>query len=81
MSLYALGVVLGAPTIAGLVARFPRHRVMIGLAIALTLGNGLAVVLPTFETVGLGRPTDVQLAPFYRLAHERYNFYWKVLEA
>ncbi len=55
VSLYALGVVLGAPTIAGLVARFPRHRVMIGLAIALTLGNGLAVVLPTFETVGLAR--------------------------
>ncbi|MFJ4164823.1 MFS transporter [Microbacterium sp. NPDC089698] len=55
VSLYALGVVLGAPTIAGLVARFPRHRVMIGLAIALTLGNGLAVVLPTFETVGIAR--------------------------
>ncbi|MGN7859900.1 MFS transporter [Microbacterium sp. 22303] len=55
VSLYALGVVLGAPTIAGLVARFPRHKVMIGLAIALTLGNGLAVVLPTFETVGLAR--------------------------
>ncbi|VXB09996.1 MFS transporter [Microbacterium sp. 8M] len=55
VSLYALGVVLGAPTIAGLVARFPRHRVMLGLAIALTLGNGLAVVLPTFETVGLAR--------------------------
>ena len=52
---YALGVVVGAPTIAGLVARFPRHRVMLGLAIALTLGNGLAVVLPTFETVGLAR--------------------------
>ncbi len=55
VSLYALGVVLGAPTIAGLVARFPRHRVMVGLAIALTLGNGLAMVLPTFETVGLAR--------------------------
>ncbi|MDQ4212302.1 MFS transporter [Microbacterium capsulatum] len=55
VSLYALGVVVGAPTIAGLVARFPRHRVMIGLAIALMLGNGLAVVLPTFETVGLAR--------------------------
>jgi len=55
VSLYALGVVVGAPTIAGLVARFPRHKVMIGLAIALTLGNGLAVVLPTFETVGLAR--------------------------
>lgn len=55
ISLYALGVVVGAPTIAGLVARYPRHRVMVGLAIALTLGNGLAVVMPTFETVGIGR--------------------------
>jgi uncharacterized protein len=35
----------------------------------------------TFETVGLGRPTDVQLAPFSRLAHERYNLYWKVDES
>jgi DUF1680 family protein len=33
----------------------------------------------TFETVGLGRPRDVQLAPYFRLAHERYNLYWKVL--
>jgi hypothetical protein len=32
----------------------------------------------TFETVGLGHPRDVRLAPFFRLAHERYNLYWKV---
>ncbi|GEK85017.1 MFS transporter [Microbacterium aerolatum] len=55
VSLYALGVVIGAPTIAGLVARFPRHRVMIGLAIALTVFNALTVVLPTFELVGASR--------------------------
>ncbi|HEY9225200.1 MAG TPA: DUF4986 domain-containing protein, partial [Gemmatimonadaceae bacterium] len=35
----------------------------------------------TFETVGLGRPRDVQLAPFFRLTHERYNLYWKVQPA
>jgi Domain of unknown function len=34
-----------------------------------------------FETVGLGHPADVQFAPFYQLAHERYNLYWKVVEA
>ncbi len=55
VSLYALGVVIGAPTIAGFVARFPRHRVMIGLAIALTIGNGLTVLLPGFGLVGLSR--------------------------
>ncbi|WP_433586512.1 MFS transporter [Microbacterium hydrocarbonoxydans] len=55
ISLYALGVVVGAPTIAGFVARFPRHRVMIGLALALTVFNALTVVLLTFELVGASR--------------------------
>ncbi len=55
ISLYALGVVIGAPTIAGFVARYPRHKVMIGLAIALTVFNALAVVMPTFELVGAAR--------------------------
>ncbi|MFS0852447.1 MFS transporter [Microbacterium sp. 179-I 3D4 NHS] len=55
ISLYALGVVIGAPTIAGFVARFPRHRVMIVLALALTVFNALTVVLPTFELVGVSR--------------------------
>jgi DUF1680 family protein len=31
-----------------------------------------------FETVGLGRPRDERLAPFFRLAHERSNLYWSV---
>jgi DUF1680 family protein len=34
-----------------------------------------------FRTTGLGRPRDVELAPFYRLAHERYNLYWKIIPA
>ncbi|WP_344783182.1 MFS transporter [Microbacterium kribbense] len=55
ISLYALGVVVGAPTIAGFVARFPRHRVMIGLAVALTVGNALTVLAPTFELVAASR--------------------------
>ncbi|MGC5169338.1 MFS transporter [Microbacterium sp. DT81.1] len=55
ITLYALGVVVGAPTIAGSVARFPRHRVMICLALALTLFNALTFVLPTFELVAASR--------------------------
>jgi len=55
ISLYALGVVIGAPTIAGFVARYPRHRVMLVLALALTVCNALTVVLPTFELVGVSR--------------------------
>ncbi|MFD5215823.1 MFS transporter [Microbacterium sp. NPDC058345] len=55
ISMYALGVVIGAPTIAGAVARFPRHRVMIGLAIALMLCNALAVILPSFGLIAVAR--------------------------
>ena len=50
-------------------------------ATAVTLVRRIAPVRGeplTFETVGIGRPRDVKLAPFYRLAHERYNLYWKV---
>ena len=55
ISLYALGVVVGAPTIAGSVARFPRHRVMVCLALALTLFTTLTVIAPTFEVVAASR--------------------------
>jgi len=55
ISLYALGVVVGAPTIAAVVARFPRNRVMIGLLLALLVANGLAVIAPTFETMAIAR--------------------------
>lgn len=55
ISLYALGVVVGAPTIAGSVARFPRHRVMVCLALALTVFNALTVIAPTFELVAVSR--------------------------
>jgi DHA1 family inner membrane transport protein len=55
ISLYALGVVIGAPTIAGSVARFPRHRVMIALALALAVFNALTVLAPSFELVAVSR--------------------------
>jgi DUF1680 family protein len=32
----------------------------------------------TFRTGAASRPARVELAPYYRLAHERYNLYWKV---
>lgn len=55
VALYALGVVVGAPLIAGSVARFPRHRVMVALALALTVFNALTIVLPTFELIAASR--------------------------
>ncbi|GAA1742131.1 MFS transporter [Microbacterium paludicola] len=55
ISLYALGVVIGAPLIAGYAARFPRHLVLIVLASLLLVGNLLTVLAPTFETVAIAR--------------------------
>ena len=55
ISLYALGVVVGAPTISGFLARYPRHRVMIGLAAALAVFNAAILIAPTFEWVALTR--------------------------
>lgn len=55
ISLYALGVVVGAPTIAGSVARFPRHRVMVCLALALTVFTAFTVVAPSFGLVAASR--------------------------
>ncbi|MET0736086.1 MAG: MFS transporter [Microbacterium sp.] len=55
ITLYALGVVVGAPLIAGAVAKYPRHRVMIGLALALTVFNALTFLAPTVELVAASR--------------------------
>lgn len=46
ISFYALGVVLGAPLITGLAARLPRKGLLIGLMIAVAVGNGLSAVAP-----------------------------------
>ncbi len=55
ITLYAMGVVVGAPLIAGSVAKYPRHRVMIVLALALMTFNALTFLLPTFELVAASR--------------------------
>ena len=33
----------------------------------------------TFRTKGIGRPRDVTLSPYYRLHHQRFTVYWKLL--
>jgi DHA1 family inner membrane transport protein len=52
---YALGVVVGAPTIAVFAARLPRRRILLGLAIAFTLGTAASALAPTFALVVLFR--------------------------
>jgi DHA1 family inner membrane transport protein len=55
ISAYALGVVVGAPTIAALAARFPRKRLLLGLLAALSLATVASAVLPSFGLVLLAR--------------------------
>lgn len=52
---YALGVVLGAPTLAALGARLDRRRLLLALMVAFTVGNVLAAFAPTAETLVAAR--------------------------
>ncbi len=51
ISAYALGVVVGAPTIAAAAARWPRKQLLLVLLTAFTLGTIASALLPTFELV------------------------------
>ena len=31
----------------------------------------------TFKTDGVGHPDDVMLVPYYEMAHQHYNMYWR----
>lgn len=55
ISAYAAGVVVGAPTIAALAARFPRRALLVALAIAFTVGTVASALAPTFELVVVAR--------------------------
>ncbi len=55
VSAYALGVVVGAPTIAALAARFPRKQVLLVCMGVFTLGTVASAVLPTFGLVLVAR--------------------------
>jgi DHA1 family inner membrane transport protein len=51
VSAYAAGVVVGAPTIAALAARFPRKTLLLWLLVAFTVLTVASAVLPTFGLV------------------------------
>src|SRR4051794_12089263 len=55
ISVYALGVVVGAPVIAALGARLPRRRLLVGLMAAFLVGNLLTVVAPGYRTMMVAR--------------------------
>jgi DHA1 family inner membrane transport protein len=55
ISAYALGVVVGAPTIAAVAARWPRKKLLLWLLVAFTLGTVASALAPTFQLVLLAR--------------------------
>ncbi|WP_067500845.1 MFS transporter [Actinoplanes sp. TFC3] len=52
---YALGVVVGAPTIAALTARVPRKKLVLGLLVLFVVGTIGSAVAPTFGLVLVAR--------------------------
>ena len=52
---YALGVVVGAPTIAALASRFPRKQLLLWLLAAFTVATVASALMPTFELVLVSR--------------------------
>ncbi|MDY7526754.1 MULTISPECIES: MFS transporter [Cryobacterium] len=55
ISAYALGVVVGAPTIAAAAARWPRKQLLLALLAAFTLATIASALLPTFGLVLVAR--------------------------
>jgi len=55
ISVYALGVVVGAPIIAALSARLPRRALLVGLMGAFLIGNVLTAVAPGYRTLLVAR--------------------------
>jgi DHA1 family inner membrane transport protein len=51
VSAYAVGVVVGAPVLAGLGARFPRRTLLVALMVAYALGNLLSALAPSYATL------------------------------
>lgn len=55
ISAYALGVVVGAPTIAALAARFPRKQLLLACVAVFALGTVASATLPAFGMVLVAR--------------------------
>ena len=55
ISVYALGVVVGAPLIAVLGARLPRRELLVGLMVVFLVGNALTALSSTFVSLTLAR--------------------------
>ncbi|QKJ85949.1 MFS transporter [Paramixta manurensis] len=55
VSIYALGVAIGAPVLTALTSKMPRKRLLVGLMALFTVGNLVAWQSPNYETLVIAR--------------------------
>jgi len=55
ISIYALGVAIGAPVLTALTGKLARKKLLIGLMVLFTIGNLLAWLSPNYETLVVAR--------------------------
>lgn len=55
VSLYAIGVAIGAPILTALTGKIPRKQLLVSIMLLFVIGNGLASVAPGFITLILAR--------------------------
>ncbi|EJL75909.1 MULTISPECIES: MFS transporter [Chryseobacterium] len=55
VSLYAIGVAIGAPVLTALTGKIPRKILLISIMLLFVIGNGLASIAPGFITLILAR--------------------------
>ena len=55
VTIYALGVAIGAPVLTALTSRIPRKLLLVGLMVLFTLGNLLAWQSPSYESLIVAR--------------------------
>ncbi|MCX2452331.1 MFS transporter [Pedobacter sp. PLR] len=55
VSLYAIGVAIGAPILTALTSSVPRKKLLILLMVLFIIGNGLATIAPGFYTLVIAR--------------------------
>ncbi|WP_422004151.1 MFS transporter [Roseivirga pacifica] len=55
VSLYAVGVAVGAPILTALTSKIPRKKLLLGVMLLFILGNGLAAIAPTFGLLVMAR--------------------------
>ncbi|ASM29655.1 Inner membrane transport protein ydhP [Serratia marcescens] len=55
VTIYALGVAIGAPVLTALTSRIPRKLLLVGLMVLFTLGNLLAWQSPSYESLVIAR--------------------------